>query len=97
MTNEKDIARCVLRHQSLQPLHDEAVGEDCVAHLVFVYRNVAIEQIGRLTLRVRDAVSDIINTPAFDPSRNSPRFQKGEETRIFRIAQPAVGIIAAVR
>jgi hypothetical protein len=36
MTDEKDVAGCVLRHERLQPLHDEAIGEDGIAHFVFV-------------------------------------------------------------
>ena len=54
MTNEKDVARCVLCHQRLQSLHDETVGEDGVAHLVFAHRKIMVEQIGRLALRIRD-------------------------------------------
>jgi len=54
MADEKNITSCVLAHQRVQALHDEAVGVDGVAHLRFGKRQFTIEQIGGLTFRIGD-------------------------------------------
>src|SRR5216684_1770743 len=48
-------------------MHNESVGEAYITHLVFVNRNVAVEQIGRLALRVRDR---LFPTAIFEVARD---------------------------
>ena len=56
MTNEKNVASGVIRHQRLQPLMMGLLVNYGVAHLVFLHRKVAVEQVGGQALRVRDRV-----------------------------------------
>ena len=54
MPDQQNVARRVPGHQRLQPLQDQAVGVDGVAHLVLVHGQIAIEQICGLAPGVQD-------------------------------------------